>query len=375
MKISFLIYSYFPYGGQQRDFFRIAEQCAQRGNQIDVYTLSWHGEVPENFNVIIVPINAFTNVGRYRKYTSWVTDHLRQTEPSFVVGFNKMPGLDLYFAADPCFLEKADKQRGSYYKLTPRFGHFAKYEKEVFGKNQATQIMILTEQQREGFEKYYPGCASRMHVLPPGIDSDRRLDDTFKEKRFEFRKNFSITDGQFVILQIGSGFKVKGVDRSLKAIASLPLDLRGTIKFVLVGQDNPKQVLKLARNLGILDRLMIVSGSDDVPSFLAGSDLMLHPAYRESAGHVLLEATVSGLPVLTTSTCGYAFHVVKAGSGLVCSEPFLQNDLNQKLGSMIKNIDNANWSGNGLNYGRNCDLYSLHREAANLIDKFARNMS
>ena len=99
-------------------------------------------------------------------------------------------------------------------------------------------------------------------------------------------------------------------------------------KFVLVGQDNPKQVLKLARNLGILDRLMIVSGSDDVPSFLAGSDLMLHPAYRESAGHVLLEATVSGLPVLTTSTCGYAFHVVKAGSGLVCSEPFLQNDLN-----------------------------------------------
>ena len=373
MKITFLIYSYFPHGGQQRDFFRIAEQCAQRGNQIDVYTLSWQGEIPENFNVIIVPINALTNVGRYRKYTSWVADHLRQTEPSFVVGFNKMPGLDLYFAADPCFIEKADKQRGFYYKLTPRFGHFAKYEKAVFGEKRTTQIMILTEQQRRGFEKYYPDCASRMHLLPPGIDSDRRLDDTFKERRVAFRKNLSITDGQFVILQIGSGFKVKGVDRSLKAIASLPFDLRETIKFILVGRDNPKQVLQLARNLGLSDRLMIVSGSDDVPSFLAGSDLMLHPAYSESAGHVLLEATVSGLPVLTTSTCGYACHVEKAGSGLVCSEPFLQNDLNQKLGSMIEKIDTASWSLNGLNYGRSSDLYALHGEAANLIEKFARN--
>ena len=375
MKISFLIYSYFPYGGQQRDFFRIAEQCAQRGNQIDVYTLSWQGEVPQNFNVIIVPIKALTNVGLHKRYTSWVTSHLRQTEPTLVVGFNKMPGLDLYFAADPCFLEKADKERGLYYKFTPRFAHFAEYEKKVFGEHQTTKIMILSEQQREGFVKYYPGCASRMYVMPPGIDCDRRPDDTFKERRFEFRKNFSIPDGQLVILQIGSGFKVKGVDRSLKAIASLPLDLKEMIKFILVGKDNPKQVLKLARNLGISNKLMIVSGSDDIPSFLAGSDLMLHPAYRESAGHVLLEATVSGLPVLTTSTCGYACHVEKADSGLVCSEPFHQNDLNQKLSSMIKNIDNENWSGNGLNYGRHCDLYSLHREAAKLIDNFARGMS
>ena len=375
MKISFLIYSYFPYGGQQRDFFRIAEQCVLRGYKIDVYALSWEGEIPENFNVIIVPIKALTNIGLYRKYTSWVTSHLRQTEPTLVVGFNKMPGLDLYFAADPCFLEKADKERAFYYKFTPRFGHFAEYEKKVFGENQPTQIMILTEQQRLGFKKYYPDCASRMFVLPPGIDSDRKLDDTFKVKRSEFRKAFGIKDGQFVILQIGSGFKVKGVDRSLRAIASLPHDLKRTIKFVLVGKDSPKRILRLARNLEILDSLMIVSGSEDIPSFLAGSDLMLHPAYRESAGHVLLEATVAGLPVLTTSTCGYAYHIEKAESGLVCSESFKQEELNLKLDSMIRDLDNESWSKNGMNYGRQNDLYSLHEKATNLIDKFARSMS
>ena len=167
MKLSFLIYSYFPYGGQQRDFLRIAEQCVLKGYKADVYTLSWQGDVPKNLNVINVPVKALTNVGLYRKYTSWVSKHLINENPSVIIGFNKMPGLDLYFAADPCFLEKTENQRGPYYKFTSRYRHFAKYEKAVFGENQTTEIMILSAQQRRDFEEYYPGSAPRMHDLPP----------------------------------------------------------------------------------------------------------------------------------------------------------------------------------------------------------------
>ena len=374
MKIIFLIYSYFPYGGQQRDFIRIAQRCVLKGYEADVYTLSWQGDVPKNLNVTIVPVKALTNVGLYRKYTSWVFKHLSNKEQGVVIGFNKMPGLDLYFAADPCFLEKAESQRGSYYKLTSRYRHFAEYEKAVFGDNQTTEIMILSAQQQRDFEKYYPNCGTRMHSLPPGIEPDRRLNDQREIKRLAFREKFSITEDQTVLLQIGSGFKVKGIDRSLKAVASLPPDLRERVIFILVGKDKPAKVLKLADDLAIRDRLLLVPGSDDIPDFLAGSDLMLHPAYRESAGHVLLEAMVSGLPVLTTSTCGYAWHIEQAKSGLVCSEPFNQEELNQKLRLMLKNEDEISWSRNGLKYERENDLYSLHDKAADLIDKFAKNM-
>ena len=62
-----------------------------------------------------------------------------------------MPGLDVYFAADPCFLEKAENQRGPLYKFTPRYRHFAEYERAVFGENQTTEIMTLTAQQRQRF--------------------------------------------------------------------------------------------------------------------------------------------------------------------------------------------------------------------------------
>ena len=374
MKISFLIYSYFPYGGQQRDFLRIAQRCASKGYKADVYTLSWQGDVPKDLNVTIVPVKALTNIGLYRKYTSWVFEHLMNEEQGIVIGFNKMPGLDMYFAADPCFLEKAESQRGLYYKFTSRYRHFAEYEKAVFGENQTTEIMMLTAQQRRDFEEYYPSSTRRMHNLPPGIESDRRLGDKRRIKRLAFREKFSITEDQIALLQIGSGFKVKGIDRSLKAVASLPPELRERVIFILVGKDKPAKVWKLADDLAIKDRVLIVPGSDDIPSFLAGSDLMLHPAYRESAGHVLLEAMVSGLPVLTTTTCGYACYIEKSKSGLVCAEPFSQEELNQKLCLMIKNEDEVCWSENGLKYERENDLYSLHEKAANLIDKFAKNM-
>ena len=39
MTLAFLIYSYFPYGGQQRDFMRVLRECQQRGHQISVYTM------------------------------------------------------------------------------------------------------------------------------------------------------------------------------------------------------------------------------------------------------------------------------------------------------------------------------------------------
>ena len=99
---------------------------------------------------------------------------------------------------------------------------------------------------------------------------------------------------------------------------------------------------------------------------------MIHPAYQESAGHVLLESTVSGLPVLTTYTCGYAYHIEKAESGLVCSEPFDQSELNQKLSVMLEEINSGAWSENGVVYGRENDLYSLHDRATDLIEKFAK---
>ena len=43
MQLAFVLYKYFPFGGLQRDFMRIALKCQARGHAIRVYTPIWEG--------------------------------------------------------------------------------------------------------------------------------------------------------------------------------------------------------------------------------------------------------------------------------------------------------------------------------------------
>ncbi len=81
---------------------------------------------------------------------------------------------------------------------------------------------------------------------------------------------------------------------------------------------------------------------------------------------VILEAVVAGLPVLTTANCGYAQHVIDAGAGLVCAEPFVQENLNGKLIEML-GADRSAWRQQGILYGQTRNLYDMPQVAANIL--------
>lgn len=371
MTLALLIYSYFPYGGQQRDFMRVLRECQERGHQITVYTMKWQGERPEGVNIVIVPIRAWTRHRLYQRFTAAVAKLLEQQGPDGVIGFIKMPGLDVYYAADPCFAERALQDRGFYYRFTPRYRHFRDYETAVFGASSHTHSLLLSPLQREQFARHYPGCQPRLHDIPPGIARDRQApaDSGFRESaREELRKEFGLGEHDLVVLQIGSGFVVKGVDRSLRAIAALPVPVRERVRYFIIGQDKSSRFERLAAQLGIASQCTFLGGRDDVPRLLFGGDLLLHPAYSESAGYVLLEATIAGLPVLTTDTCGYAFHITRAGSGEVCASPFRQEDLNARLLHMLTSGERDRWRHNGIQYGRREDLYSMPETAVDTIE-------
>ncbi len=369
MKLCFLIYNYFPYGGQQRDFLRLVLTCSSRGHEVKVFTLKWQGQVPDGLDVTLVPVKASSRLKLYTRFSDWVTERLAREEFDCVIGFNKMPNLDVYFAADSCFLEKAEMQRGTYYKYTPRYKHFLAYEQSVFGGECKTQIQVLSPLQKEAYIKYYPHSESRMHLLPAGMAEDRRVETRNSSARDSLREELAIAQDELLILQVGSGFKIKGVDRALKSLASLPDKWHSRIRYVLVGQGKPNRFLRLAKKLGLARQVSVLPGRDDIPRFFAGADLLLHPAYQESAGYVLLEAAIAGLPVLTTASCGYAFHITQAKAGEVCSEPFQQRELNERLLSMLRELPTASWSKNGIAYGANPDLYRMSDHSCDLIEQ------
>ena len=110
MKLAFCLFDYFPFGGLQRDFLRIARICLARGHQVDVYTGEWEGVIPDELKVIILPVRGLTNHGQRESYVEKLGEHLAEKQYDAVVGFNKMPFLDVYFAADTCYVERASKR-------------------------------------------------------------------------------------------------------------------------------------------------------------------------------------------------------------------------------------------------------------------------
>jgi UDP-glucose:(heptosyl)LPS alpha-1,3-glucosyltransferase len=368
MQLAFILYKYFPYGGLQRDFLRIALECQQRGHAVRVYTPIWEGEVPAGFEVVVVPVKALFNHRRNEKLSAWVQADLAKRPVDRVIGFNKMPGLDVYYAADGCFEDKAQTLRNPLYRQWSRYKHFAAYERAVFAPESKTQILMISEVQQPLFVKHYATPAERFHLLPPGIAADRRAPANASEIRAGFRAEFQLADDDLLLVQIGSGFKTKGLDRSLKAVAALPAALKKRTRLMVIGQDDPRGFLLQVKALGIGEQVQILKGRSDIPRFLLGADLLIHPAYNENTGTVLLEALVAGLPVLVSAVCGYAHYISEADAGCVLPAPFEQAQLNERLATMLgDSAQRARWSRNGLAFAASADLYSMPQRAADVI--------
>ena len=367
MKLAFVVYKYFPYGGMQRNFLRIARACKARGHEVQIFTMGWDGELPEGMNVHKEKIRALSNPAKYRKFNNWLVKQLAAQTFDLVVGFNKMPGLDVYYCGDPCYEYKSRHLRPWWYRYTPRYRHFSRYEQAIFSPGLHTRILMFSERQRDIFRQIYQTEPERMVMLPPGINRDRCVTDDYSAIRAAFRAEFNVSDDQLLLLSIGSGFRTKGLDRTIRALADLPEDLRKRCKLFVIGQDDPREFKLLAASSGVSGNITFFSGRDDVPRFLQGADMLVHPAYAENTGGVLLEAVVAGLPVLVTDVCGYARYIKEADAGLIVGSPFSQQDFNDKLLTMMQ-ADRSAWRNNGIEFSKNADIYSMPERAAEAIE-------
>ena len=332
MLIALCLFKYFPYGGLQRDFLAIGKELYKRGHQIRVYTRSWQGDKPSEFDIIEVPVRALTNHSANVKYYEWVKTHLISHPVDKVVGFNRMPGLDFYYDADVCYAEKIEQeQRGFFYRISGRCKHYLEYEKAVFEKGTKTKILLLSRVQQTYFQKHYQTESERFFLLPPGISPSRKYQNAPAGAREKICKELDIPTSSFLLLQIGSDFSRKGVDRSIEALATLAKSIRNKTHLIVIGQDNPNKFIKLSQKLKVATNIHFLLGRDDVPYFIAGCDILLHPARSENTGTVILEALVGGLPEIATAECGYAFYIAKAQTGIILTTPFKQEKFNEQL--------------------------------------------
>jgi glycosyltransferase involved in cell wall biosynthesis len=157
------------------------------------------------------------------------------------------------------------------------------------------------------------GCPpSRVSVVPNAVDTERfspSVDGT------RFRAELGVTDETLVVGAVSRILPWKGLDVFLEAIARLGAAFPRAL-FVVVGdvvqrtahrneaERYREHLCRRREELGLRERLVFVGGRSDMPTVMAGLDMLVHTAIDEPFGRVLIEAMASGRPVVATNGGG-----------------------------------------------------------------------
>lgn len=120
------------------------------------------------------------------------------------------------------------------------------------------------------------------------------------------------------IVFAGSWRKNKGIEDLVPAIQALARRF-DDLELWIVGSGSPEAAVLRAFQPDLYDRVRCLPSvsQDEMAAVLAGSDVFLLPSLFEGTPLTLIEAMASGLPVVTTATCGMADVVRDGENGLL----------------------------------------------------------
>lgn len=368
MKLAFVLYEYTPWGGRERNCAAAARACARAGHDVLVVTRRWAGPRPPQARVLELGSRGRRNIARDEAFVRDAREALAAEACDLVVGFDLFPEADVLYAADPCLALEA-RRRFFLVRWTRRVRRRLAWERALLEPAGRARVLVLTERQREEFRRAYGTPPERLVLLPPNLDD---APAPARAAGAQALAALGIEERHLVLLFVGSDFRRKGLDRAIDALAALPERAR----LVAVGDTPPGGCARRARARGVRARVAFAGPRHDVPALLARADVLVHPARKETAGVVLLEALRQGVPVVTTDACGFAPHVEQAGAGVVLRTPFRPETFREWLRLLVRSEEERGRMGaRGRAYARAPELYGRHERIRELLEAWGRERS
>lgn len=158
-------------------------------------------------------------------------------------------------------------------------------------KNNNLQLIALHEKMQQQLNTMF-GVKNTI-VVNNGIDLDAFR--CVEESRTIIRESLGIHENAFVVGHIGRFSIQKNHIFLVNCFAKL-LETKSNAILLLIGSGPTKeQVLQVAMQLGISDKIIILSKRTDIPQLLKCMDVFLFPSLFEGLSVTLVEAQASGL--------------------------------------------------------------------------------
>lgn len=168
----------------------------------------------------------------------------------------------------------------------------------LYISNSAAAKKLLVEREKIPEEKIV--------VIPNGVDCQRFRPPTPEEKA-ALRSWLGLPAGATVTVSVANLLPVKGHIYLLKAIASLPSEIKEKLVLLLVGYGPLQESLQKEAallNLHSVVRFLGRQESENVAKILRAADIFILASLWEGLPNAVLEAMATGLSVIATATGG-----------------------------------------------------------------------
>lgn len=339
-KIAILIENFDKKGGSERRTYELVKQLKQRGHNITVFANSW-SNIPtfegEGINFVKVPMTRWPfRFMAPLTYAYFADKAVKKEDFDIIHTQTRTYYQDVATLGGGCHRAWIDE--GSSLKLLDPFHRAVlSIEKRQFQNGNYKRIIVNSKLSKNGILKFYPVPEERIKVIYNGVDTER-FNPINKEKyRTETRKRHNISDDDFMILYVGSGFKRKGVSYLIEAVSRLGNDSinKNRIKLLIVGKDKLWPYKRLAAKFDIDKNIIFVDYAGETEKYYAASDIFALPTFFDPFANVTLEAMASGVPVITTKKNGASEIIEDGKDGFIINTPLEIDALTEKIRDLL----------------------------------------
>ncbi len=155
----------------------------------------------------------------------------------------------------------------------------------------ADRVIVPTRQARDELEAFHQASRGRIEVCTYGSEP-RAVNATNRASK---RADLGLNDDAVLVLAVGVCNRNKGFDLAIRELPSV--DARAHL--VVIG-DGPEQdrLARLARELGVGDRVRLVSQQPDLDPWYAAADCVLSTSRYDTFPYVILDGMSCGRPAI-----------------------------------------------------------------------------
>lgn len=320
-RIIFVRQRFSRFGGGELILDRTLSALRARGLPVALLGRSWEGGGAIEFVRCDPP--RFPRFLRERKFASAACRLLAQEQDCIVQSHERLPCCDIFRAGDgvhAAFVAHRargmNRIAGRALYLHPFHRSVMALEREMFASARLQAVIANSQMVADEIVQHFGFAAEKIRLVPNGIDLARFHPGARKEHRTTVRTKLGTDENRPVALFVGSGFKRKGLDAAIAALAQSGIDG----ELWVVGHDRkPSAYASAAARAGLrTGRLRIIGPVADPLPYYGAADILVLPSIYDPFPSAVIEALACGLPAVTSTSCGARDAVIALDRNLVC---------------------------------------------------------